>query len=77
MPVVEGPNPAARPFKFKGDKASRARALECLTSTIYYEAGQESTDGQRYWTTVGCSTDIIEASWLALSDALEYALRGE
>jgi 2-isopropylmalate synthase len=35
----------------------------------------ESTDGVRYWTTVGSSTDIIEASWLALADALEYALR--
>ncbi|GAB4332162.1 MAG: citramalate synthase [Dehalococcoidia bacterium] len=34
----------------------------------------ESTDGTRYWTTVGSSTDIIEASWVALSDALEYAL---
>ncbi len=34
----------------------------------------ESTDGTRYWTTVGCSTDIIEASWLALADAFEYAL---
>jgi 2-isopropylmalate synthase len=37
----------------------------------------ESTDGVRYWTTVGSSTDIIEASWLALSDALEYALTAE
>lgn len=37
----------------------------------------ESTDGTRYWTTVGCSTDIIEASWLALADALEYALTTE
>jgi 2-isopropylmalate synthase len=36
-----------------------------------------STDGTRYWTTVGCSTDIIEASWLALADALEYALTTE
>ena len=36
----------------------------------------ESTDGERYWTTVGSSTDIIEASWLALSDALEYAVTG-
>ena len=36
----------------------------------------ESTDGNRYWTTVGSSTDIIEASWLALADALEYALTG-
>jgi 2-isopropylmalate synthase len=34
----------------------------------------ESTDGNRYWTTVGSSTDIIEASWLALADALEFAL---
>ena len=34
----------------------------------------ESTDGERYWTTVGSSTDIIEASWLALADAFEYAL---
>jgi len=34
----------------------------------------ESTDGDRYWTTVGSSTDIIEASWLALADAFEYAL---
>lgn len=34
----------------------------------------ESTNGTRYWTTVGSSTDIIEASWLALADALEFAL---
>jgi 2-isopropylmalate synthase len=34
----------------------------------------ESTDGERYWTTCGSSTDIIEASWIALADALEYAL---
>ena len=47
LPLASGPNPAARPFKFKGDKAARARALECLTSAIYYEAGQESVDGQR------------------------------
>ncbi|MCC6381107.1 MAG: citramalate synthase [Dehalococcoidia bacterium] len=34
----------------------------------------ESTDGNRYWTTVGSSTDIIDASWIALADAYEYAL---
>ena len=43
-----GPNPAAQPFALgKADAATRARALECLTSAVYYEAGQESTDGQR------------------------------
>ncbi|MCH7698019.1 MAG: citramalate synthase [Chloroflexi bacterium] len=34
----------------------------------------ESTDGDHVASTVGASTDIIEASWLALNDALEYWL---
>lgn len=34
----------------------------------------ESTDGANEWQTVGSSTDIIEASWLALADGLEYWL---
>lgn len=34
----------------------------------------ESTDGQDYWTTVGVSTNIIEASWIALVDSIEYKL---
>ena len=34
----------------------------------------ECTDGEHYWTTVGSSTDIIEASWLALADSLEWWL---
>jgi 2-isopropylmalate synthase len=29
-------------------------------------------DGERNWTTVGASTNIIEASWIALSDSVEY-----
>ena len=34
----------------------------------------DSSDGSRVWTTVGVSTDIIEASWLALADSIEYQL---
>jgi 2-isopropylmalate synthase len=34
----------------------------------------DNTDGERSWTTVGASTNIIEASWIALSDAVEYFL---
>ena len=34
----------------------------------------ELTDGDHFWRTVGASTDIIEASWLALNDGLEYWL---
>jgi 2-isopropylmalate synthase len=34
----------------------------------------ESTDNESVWTTVGVSTDIIEASWIALVDSIEYKL---
>ena len=34
----------------------------------------ESTDGQNKWVTVGVSTDIIQASFAALVDSLEYKL---
>lgn len=34
----------------------------------------ESTDGVHVWRTVGVSPDIVDASWQALSDALEYRL---
>ena len=34
----------------------------------------ESSDGTRQWRTVGSSANIIEASWLALVDSLEYWL---
>ncbi|MFA7250411.1 MAG: citramalate synthase [Dehalococcoidia bacterium] len=32
----------------------------------------ESSDGVHRWRTVGASTDIIEASWIALQDSYEY-----
>lgn len=34
----------------------------------------ESSDGSDNWTTVGVSNDIIEASWIALVDSIEYKL---
>ncbi len=34
----------------------------------------QSTDGEKTWGTVGVSTDIIEASWEALADSLQYGL---
>ena len=37
----------------------------------------ESGKGTRRWTTVGCSSNIIEASLLALVDSLEYAVSAE
>ena len=34
----------------------------------------DSSDGQEAWSTVGSSSNIIEASWQALADSLEYVL---
>ena len=34
----------------------------------------ESADAKNSWTTIGVSTDIIEASWIALVDSIEYKL---
>ena len=42
------------------------------TTRVLIESGDER-DGRR-WSTVGCSTNIIEASWAALADSMEFAL---
>jgi 2-isopropylmalate synthase len=34
----------------------------------------DNHDGKQTWSTVGASTNIIEASWWAIADSLEYAL---
>lgn len=34
----------------------------------------DSTDGERTWTTIGVSENIIEASWAALSDSIVFGL---
>jgi 2-isopropylmalate synthase len=34
----------------------------------------DSTDGERVWTTIGVSTNIIEASWQALTDSIVWGL---
>jgi 2-isopropylmalate synthase len=34
----------------------------------------DSANGHHTWSTVGSSRNIIEASWQALADSLEYAL---
>ena len=34
----------------------------------------ESTDGKKRWSTVGVSANVVEASWQALVDSVEYKL---
>ena len=48
VPLASGPNPSAAPFSLAGmSAAARARALECLTSAVYYEAGNQSEAGEQ------------------------------
>jgi spore germination cell wall hydrolase CwlJ-like protein len=47
IPLSAGPNPAAAPFLFKGNAATRTEALNCLASAVYYEAGNQNVDGER------------------------------
>ncbi|MCR5871380.1 MULTISPECIES: cell wall hydrolase [unclassified Sphingomonas] len=51
-PVPEGAavDPTIRPappFELRGSAQDKARALQCLTTAIYYEAATEPDDGQR------------------------------
>jgi LeuA allosteric (dimerisation) domain len=34
----------------------------------------DATNGERTWTTIGVSSNIIEASWQALADSLVFGL---
>jgi hypothetical protein len=44
---VLSPGPAARPLVARSSVTDHARALECMTMAIYYEAASESDAGQR------------------------------
>jgi 2-isopropylmalate synthase len=53
----------------------KVRVLDTKTATAAkVRVLIETTDGVNSWTTVGVSTDIIEASWGALVDSIEYKL---
>ena len=46
--MFDAPSAApAEPFAHRGGEDDQARALECLTAAVYYEARSESLDGQR------------------------------
>lgn len=53
----------------------KVRVLDTKTATAAkVRVLIETTDGKNSWTTVGVSTDIIDASWIALVDSIEYKL---
>jgi 2-isopropylmalate synthase len=53
----------------------RVRVLDTSTGTqAVTRVLIDSTDGDRTWSTVGVSENIIEASWRALTDSLTFGL---
>jgi spore germination cell wall hydrolase CwlJ-like protein len=47
-PASAGPNAAAKPFKLNATGVlDEARAVDCMTAAVYYEAATETLDGQR------------------------------
>ena len=52
----------------------RVRVIDSGATASSVRVLIESTDGVTVWRTVGVSTDIINASWQALRDSVEYLL---
>ncbi|QDS88609.1 2-isopropylmalate synthase [Rosistilla ulvae] len=53
----------------------KVRVVNCDEGTAaHIRVNIESTDGKNRWGTIGVSENLIEASWLALVDAVEYKL---
>ncbi|HVQ06998.1 MAG TPA: cell wall hydrolase [Allosphingosinicella sp.] len=48
LPIAGLPNPAAASYAFRAaTPLDQMRSLDCLTQAVYYEAGNQSEDGQR------------------------------
>ena len=53
----------------------KVRVLDSVTGTAAVTRVLiDSTDGERTWTTIGVSENVIEASWEALSDSIVFGL---
>ncbi len=52
----------------------KVRVLDTQATASHVRVLIESGDKEDIWNTIGVSTDILEASWIALVDSLEYKL---
>ena len=52
----------------------RVRVLDSKATASQVRVAIESTDGVSVWRTVGVSGDVINASWQALRDSVEYMI---
>ncbi len=64
--------PELRQIKLTDFKVRVINAKEATAAGV--RTMVESTDGTNSWSTVGVSTNVIEASWHALVDSVEYGL---
>jgi 2-isopropylmalate synthase len=68
--------------QFYGKELSKLKLTDFKVRVVNTRAGTaasvrtiiESRDSDESWNTVGVSTNIIEASWQALADSVEYGL---
>jgi len=68
--------------QFYGKELARIKLTDFKVRVVNTRAGTaakvrtiiESRDRDETWTTVGVSTNIVEASWAALADSIEYGL---
>lgn len=60
---------SVRLIDFKVRILDSQMAVDAITRVLI-----ESTDGEEIWGTVGASDNIIDASWQALTDSMEYKL---
>ena len=58
-----------------GELRLRVRVLDSRATASAVRVAIESTDGRTVWRTVGVSSDVINASWQALRDSVEYMLK--
>ena len=69
---LEGFFPAIRSVRLKDYKVrvvSSAKGTDSVVRVLV-----ESGDGKAVWNTVGVSENIVEASWRALIDSIDYKL---
>ncbi|MFZ1603640.1 MAG: citramalate synthase [Leptotrichiaceae bacterium] len=71
--ALQGFYPQLNSMKLIDYKVRVLKGLESATASKV-RVLIETTDGKNIWNTIGVSTDIIEASWIALVDSIEYLL---
>ncbi len=73
--AAQGPGGATRSWPASSSPTTRcaswagSNGTDAITRVLV-----EAADGEREWTTVGVHDNVVEASWLALVDALTYAV---